>query len=719
MRTILLQSTVGGTTAVYRRDAETGIVELLLVPSDVLGNDGGVDAALRDDCAAEPLVQAKIIGDDYPFGFSQGRTMRNSQTVARMEFGKPRALADDNGVTTVTTRIDDPRGWHYEHRLTMTTKSPAVEIRTSVVNDSVESITFEMLSSFTLGSLSPFATGLDPENLALHRMRSTWSAEGRLLSQPVEDLELEPSWQRFSANSVRFGSVGSFPVREWVPFVGLTDERAGVTWAAATTHASSWQIEAYRRDDGLSLSGGIADREFGQWTHAVKPGERFDAPKAVVAVVAGDVNQAAQAVAGNVRRYLDVPESENHLPIIFNEFCSTWGVPTEKSVLEQLDAVKALGVEYFVIDAGWFDDAAFEAASRFGKWKVSKTAFPHGLKPVVDAIHAAGMKAGIWFEFEVAGRQEPDCFNKAEWLLTRDGLPITSGNRRWWDMRNPEVRDYLAHKVIDMLRDNGFDYMKVDYNDTIGIGCETPGDPDASLGDGLYSQVQASQDFFRRIREELPDLMIEICASGGHRLVQSFMEIGAMASFSDAHECDEIPVIAANMHRMILPRQSQIWAVVRDEEPASKLHYQICSGLLGRLCFSGDANAFSGEKNDVIHSGVDFYRAAAPTIDHGASEWHGSELGSYRHPRGWQAIVRRGEHGTDAQGRTLVVLHTFHDAPENVTISLDEANDGDADAGFSSVIARAFHRSGINVTLADGTLTVSGLTDFDGVAVLL
>ncbi|MBT1175989.1 glycoside hydrolase family 36 protein [Bifidobacterium callimiconis] len=718
MRTILLQTTVGGTTAVYRRDTETGIVELLLVPADVLGDDGSIDAALRDDCAAESLVQAKIIGDDYPFGFSQGRTMRNSQTVARMEFGKPRALADDNGVTTVTTRIDDPRGWHYEHVLTMTPASQAVEIHTSVVNDSAEPITFEMLSSFTLGSLSPFATGLDPENLTLHRMRSTWSAEGRLLSQPVEDLELEPSWQRFSANSVRFGSVGSFPVREWVPFVGITDRRAGVTWAAATTHASSWQIEAYRRDEGLSLSGGIADREFGQWTHTVKPGERFDAPKAVLAVVRGDVNLAAQAVAGNVRQYVRTPESENHLPIIFNEFCSTWGVPTEKSVLEQLDAVKALGVEYFVIDAGWFDDTAFESASRFGKWEVSKTAFPHGLKPVVDAIHAAGMKAGIWFEFEIAGRQEPDCFNRTEWLLTRDGLPITSGNRRWWDMRNPDVRDYLAHKVIDMLRDNGFDYMKVDYNDTIGVGCETPGDPDASLGDGLYSQIQASQDFFRRIRRELPDLMIEICASGGHRLVQSFMEIGAMASFSDAHECDEIPVIAANMHRMILPRQSQIWAVVRDEEPASKLYYQICSGLLGRLCFSGDANAFSGEKNDVIHGGVDFYRAAAPIIDHGVSAWHGPALGSYRHPRGWQAIVRRGEHGTDAQGRTLVVLHTFHDAPENVTISLDDVNGGDA-AGFADVIARAFHRDGIDVTLADGTLTVSGLTDFDGVAVLL
>ena len=42
----------------------------------------------------------------------------------------------------------------------------------------------------------------------------------------------------------------------------------------------------------------------------------------------------------------------------------------------------------------------------------------------------------------------------------------------------------------------------------------------------------------------------------------------AMGSFSDAHECPEIPVIAANLHRLILPRQSQIWAVLRRKADA-------------------------------------------------------------------------------------------------------------------------------------------------------
>ncbi|NMN00886.1 alpha-galactosidase [Bifidobacterium sp. DSM 109958] len=718
-RTVIAQYSRNGIAALYRRD-DAGVVELMLVPVDLTG------AVVRDDCAAEPLVQAKIVGDDYPFGFSQGRTMRNSATVAAMRYAGQR-VEERAGETVVITRLEDPRGYAYVHVLRMGDDSQAVEIATSFENHADAPVTLEMLSSFTLGSLSPFVQGLAPETLTLHRLRSTWSAEGRLVSEPVEDEQLEPSWQGFSANSVRYGSIGSFPVRQYAPFVGLEDTTHGVTWAAATTHASSWQIELYRRDNGLAISGGIADREFGHWTRTIAPGETFAAPYAVATAVHGGVDDASQALAGNVRHRLDLPDSERAMPVVFNEFCTTWGVPTECSVDEQIEFLGRLrrrnggtGIDYFVIDAGWFDDKAFEAASRLGSWQVSPTAFPHGLKPVVDRVHAVGMKAGIWFEFEIAGRDDAECFNRRAWLLSRDGVTITSGNRRWWDMRNPDVRAYLAERVIDFLQENGFDYVKVDYNDTIGIGCETPGaageraaepgDP-ASLGDGLVEQIRASQEFFREMKRRVPGLIVEICASGGHRLVQSFMEIGSMASFSDAHECDEIPVIAANMHRMILPRQSQIWAVVKHDQPLAKLYYQVASGLLGRLCFSGDTGSLRDEQVETIAAAVRWYAKAAPVIDHGVSAWFGPRIVSYRHPRGWQAVVRRGEAGTPAEGRTLAVLHTFHDAPGAVEIPVP--------AG--SVADDVWARPGIDVAVdgAAGVLRVSGLREFDGLAVLL
>lgn len=687
---ILNRYTLGELTAVYRREGD--VVELLLVPA---GSESGI---ARADCAAEPLIQAKLTEDDAPASFSGGRTMRNSPTVKAMRYtGQTAQKSADK--TVVVTKLTDPRGLAYTYTLTLYADNPAAEVVTSVENTGSEAHTLEMLSSFTLGSLSPFSEGLAPESLKIHRLRSTWSAEGRLVTETAEDLQLEPSWKCYSANSVRFGSVGSFPVRGFVPFCAVEDTAHGVTWAAATTQGSSWQMELYRSDMGLSLSGGLADREFGAWCKTLAPGACFTAPKAVVTAVQGGVDLAAQALAENTRRSVEpiLPDSEKSMPVLFNEFCSTWGSPTEETILKHLESLKGHNLGYYVIDAGWYDDESFEAASKLGKWELSEKHFPHGMRYVVEKIHDAGMKAGIWFEFEMAGRDEPDCFNRTEWQLTRGGIPITAGDRRFWDMRKPEVQEYLAHKVINFLRDNAIDYMKVDYNEDIGLGC----DGAESLGEGLYEQILATQVFFARIRRELPDLVLELCASGGHRLCHSFLELSCMASFSDAHECDEIPIIAANMHRMILPRQSQIWAVVKGEHPLQKLYYQICSGLLGRLCYSGHPQDLTAEQWAIMDEGTAFYAKAAPIIDRGISTRYGSEIISYRAPRGWQAVVRRGE------TQTLVVVHTFGAAPEAVTLP----------AGGK--IAAQFMREGLTVTHLDGQLTVHGFTDFDAAAFIL
>ena len=155
------------------------------------------------------------------------------------------------------------------------------------------------------------------------------------------------------------------------------------------------------------------------------------------------------------------------------------------------------------------------------------------------------------------------------------------------------------------------------------------------------------------------------------------------------------------MHRMILPRQSQIWAVVKAEHPLQKLYYRICGGLLGRLCFSGEPDALSAAQWAVMDEGTEFYAKAAPIIDRGVSQRFGPPIVSYRAPRGWQAVVRRGK------TQTLVVVHTFGSAPETVTLPV------------SGKIAAQFMRSGLTVTQTNGLLAVHGLTDFDAAAIIL
>ena len=90
-----------------------------------------------------------------------------------------------------------------------------------------------------------------------------------------------------------------------------------------------------------------------------------------------------------------------------------------------------------------------------------------------------------------------------------------------------------------------------------------------------------------------------------------------MASFSDAHECEEIPVIAANLHRAILPRQSQIWAVIRKTDSVKRIAYSIANTFLGRMCLSGDVTELTEAQWKVIDDGMAFYKKIAPIIRKG------------------------------------------------------------------------------------------------------
>lgn len=645
----------------------------------------------------EPLVQAKLAGEWYPGSYSQGRTLRSPQWIKTIRF-QNQTVTQKNGICTIITTLSGPQGCIYEHRVSGDVEGEAVSCKVTIRNNGDMPVTMEMISSFTLGGLSPFLPGDSAEKLVLHRRLGTWSAEGKLCSDPLERLNLETAWQ-FCPNGLRFGQAGSMPVNGYFPFAALEDIQTGVVWAVQLEAAASWQLEVYRWDEGVSLSGGLADRELGHWCKILQPGESFATPEALLTVGTGDVSQVSQRLVRQMEKRLCIPACEESLPIIFNEYCTTWGNPNEDLVSQIAEKLKGRGVEYFVIDAGWYADPVNGWNETAGDWIPSEKCFPNGLKAAADQIRACGMKPGLWFELETVGKLAR-AFGLTDHLLTRDGIPIVSGSRRFWNLNDPWAVEYLTERVIGILKDCGFQYLKVDYNDTIGIGCD---DPD-SLGEGLRKQAEGSLRFFERIRENIPDIVIENCASGGHRLTIPFLVRTSMSSFSDAHDCEEIPLIAANLHDLIPPRQNQIWAILHRNRPVKNLYYKMAATLLGRCCLSGDILTLTEEQWSVTEQGLDFYHQAAPVIKNGVSRFHGPAITSYRHPKGWKAVERTGENG-----KKLIVLHTFQFEESTLFLPLKD----------KYTVERLYARENIRVACDGGRILFGGLEPFDGVAVLL
>ncbi|HEX2099841.1 MAG TPA: glycoside hydrolase family 36 protein, partial [Candidatus Synoicihabitans sp.] len=609
----------------------------------------------------DSLVQVKLVGDSYPGAFAQGHTMRNAPSLNRFRWHDQTVqdLADARVVETTLRRED---GCTLVHRLTSRRGETAFEISTTFVNGSSAPVTLELLSSFSLGGITPFARDDAPERLRVHRFRSAWSAEGRLETRSIEELHLERSWSGAGAFSERFGQIGTMPVRRWFPFVAIEDTVTGVCWGAQLAWAGSWQLEVYRQNDDVCLSGGLADREFGHWTKTLAPGESLAAPVAWVACVAGDLDALCDRLTQMQERAAEQqPAIERDLPIVFNEWCTTWGDPTHEKVRALARRLQGSEVRYLVIDAGWYKTERGDWGNGHGDWDPSVRLFPRGLEATAAMIRSHGLVPGLWFEMETVG-DASTAFSLVDHLLRRDGQPVTVRNRRFWDLNDPTAVDYLTRRVIDRLEQGGFGYLKVDYNETLGLGCEN-GDV-SSLGEGLRRQVEGVYRFFDRIRQRLPELVIENCSSGGHRLEPSMLGRAAMSSFSDAHELVEIPLIAAGLHRLILPRQSQIWAVLHPSDSMARLTYSLAATFLGRMCLSGDVDGLTSEQWQLVREAMALYRQAAPIIRRGTSRRFGETGPSWRYPRGWQVQLREEADCACA----LAVVHAFAHAPRDVVV---------------------------------------------------
>jgi alpha-galactosidase len=289
-------------------------------------------------------------------------------------------------------------------------------------------------------------------------------------------------------------------------------------------------------------------------------------------------------------------------------------------------------------------------------------------------------------------------------LLKRDGIPVTVRQRRFWDLNDPFAVDYLTERVIDLLESCGFGYLKVDYNETIGLGCENGGAE--SLGEGLRLHTHGIYRFFEKIRERLPHVVIENCSSGGHRLEPSMLARTAMASFSDAHELVEIPIIAANLHRLMLPRQSQIWAVLHTGDSDQRLTYSLAATFLGRMCLSGEIDKLDEKQLGIVRKAQQLYVQVAPIIKDGTSRRFGQLGESWRYPEGWQALVRTAVDGKSA----LVVIHTFGKAPGTLDVPLPEGSGWKIEASFSD--------EGVTASVKDHRLVYSTKGDFSGGVVL-
>jgi alpha-galactosidase len=301
------------------------------------------------------------------------------------------------------------------------------------------------------------------------------------------------------------GSRNGISGHQHIPFFaldqdGVATEKSGEVWFGTLQWSGSWKmIVEQDLNNQVRVAGGTNDYNFAL---ELNPGENRTTPVFTAGYTTGGFGEATRLVNRYQQKQLYHHNTvTNEVPVIFNTFGSLEGTyggrVTEENVMDLIPRAAEIGVEMFIIDAGW--------QTATGEWTVNKTRFPRGLKPVIDEVRKHGMKFGLWMEPENV-RSDAKIFNeKEEWFFAKN--PSSA----MLNLSRDDVYEYLYQEISRVIRENELDYFKIDFNRYFDI-------PD--VPDRLTMPTKYTENFYRlfeRLRKEFPGVLFENCASGSGR----------------------------------------------------------------------------------------------------------------------------------------------------------------------------------------------------------
>ncbi|HNW58391.1 MAG TPA: alpha-galactosidase [bacterium] len=308
------------------------------------------------------------------------------------------------------------------------------------------------------------------------------------------------------------------------PFFNL-ETPAGRGMVVAVGWTGKWYADVVRKDaESVALRSGMENMHL-----VLHPGEEIRTPGICLLFWNGadrmiGHNQFRKFVLAHHTRTINHRIPEFPLAVSFEldgapKPCDVHTCLTETAALAHIKRYQQfkLAPELYWVDAGWYSGCGWENAEQqwgltVGNWTIDAERFPHGLKPISDAAHAAGAKFLVWFEPERIYKGTQIHKEHPNWLLSRPGSDACL-----LDLGNPEARMGLTEYLSDFFRKEGVDCYRQDFNfdpmpywknadapDRIGIS-------EAKHIEGLYA-------LWDSLLVRFPNLIIDNCAAGGRRI---------------------------------------------------------------------------------------------------------------------------------------------------------------------------------------------------------
>lgn len=525
-------------------------------------------------------------------------------------------LESDNGVLSVRSVVTNLR----EQNITLECVAPLV--LNGIMLDERETTTqVDVLSKDeTFVDLTAVFNGRAKQKYhrrpRFFKVHNTWCME-----TIVEEVDLDEAGMRGKEYAKRCGKIvvssnGSQTTARYLPLGIFQKEDYGYFMFEILPEGSwSYEIEAGASDWDdheiyLCLSGKtLADNA---WYKQLAPHETYTS-EIVRLIGASNLDGLLEHATKNKRNAKRKSNLKPQEHVVYNIFQQNCGPnPDEKKDKKWIPIVAETGSDYYVIDAGWFDNGSNHA---IGVWDECQARYPSGLIHSVEMTRRNGMKFGLWVELQCEGIY---CEKKdllPEYCYFHINGVRTVGNGRYQlNYAYQEVRDY-ADGIIKKLVDRyDVDYIKIDYNQTqLGNDCET-----GSYTEGLAEHMRGYLQWFSDIQDKYPNIIFETCASGGMMMDSNIAQRTTVFSVSDQGDYDNYPYILSNLPIIVLPEQAGIWCIPVggwNEKECDTTDEQVIMNMVnsayGVMHLCSRIDRLTEKQKQLMLEGIAYYRSLA------------------------------------------------------------------------------------------------------------